>query len=1622
MRALIGVVICIVTLLLLLKLIIAIPAVQTRLKYAIAGTIQNQLNSDVSIGHFSLEFPKKLEVNEIQISKNESDTLLYLSKFSVNIRILPLLRKQIKIQNINLTNGIGDFGKLMRQVPSDTTKFHLDNKEKRTSESWDLQINNLLIESCYFKYRDEKNSGFDIELDIGKAKLQIDSLNPATLISFNSVNIENTYLGYEKLNTSYSKNKSNTATSNFADIRLEETLLSNFEFSLIDSSGTHIFNVSGNDLEMSNLLVDLNNEAVIFEEGIMQQTSCAVSSFSSNDTTSSSYEDLNWGKSLWRVEGKELEIKDYNIIVENKEELGSSKTLNKESLNISDVSGRLANFILDQDILSVEIKKLSGRDINGFEIIELEAVLDQEDSQFSIRDLKLQTPISEYNINLTTNISPTNYQGLDGKSITLGLDIKSKNLYEIESFLNLMDRYDFLSKDLMNGSFELHSQISGELNNLNIEQFNFLYSDSTQIIARGRIKELMEPDSKGLEFQIDRLMVPKSLLEIARDKLITDSSFSAPDFLFVDGFYKSSNDEHHFSGNIVSNVGEITVKKAIVNFGSIPEYNLAASANLRNLNTVTDINLDNIAFTMNALYKGEDIYTAEGDIYFNLDSLTYNNYSYGRLEMTGELTNAHFGTKMNSLDSNLLFNLSAIGELAEDNLKVSVDADVEKIDLTSLNLYDEETTIGGKAAFDININNQNSFAVNSIIQEFDLCFIDTLYKLLPAELSFETNDFKTEFKLKGQFANFAFIADDYILGVVNSFVELPAYYLADAKNDSVKFNLPDFNIEGQINFPESSVSSFFSEWPEFTEFSVDGAYDKSNDKLNFDLSVPGVRHNNVLIDSLFLSISGSSAELDFRSQVSFFLEDIIGGDLNINGKIKESELVTNLLYFDTYSNQYLNITTQIQKDEEKILVHLFPEMLIMSYDSWEINPDNQFIFSPNSFELINVDLRNDDQQISFSSFPIENNQNIEVNIKAFDLDGMKQLYNLDTLVTGNLNADFKFLNIYNNPSIEGNLEVDSISFQDFDVGKLTLSGFMFKDNLVQAEMALTGKSGDIQVLGSYNNNKSNSMDLNLDINHLDLSELNYMLSDYIQNATGSINGRISVDGNIKKPVFNGTLNFTDAGTEILFFGTYFTLGNEIITIKNNIVDFGGLSIVNKQNQSAKIIGQISFDSDKMPYSNLQVITDNMKILNSTGNENDLVYGILKAQSDIKINGYADQLNVDANVEIDESSDFTYVFPENLAINDSKGVVRFGIYEGDSIHDKQISKTSTFFSLETFDDVKSQVKINKGSKVNIFFDREGNDFLEAAINGTVNHRLYKGNTEISGRLEVDEGQLQYSIPMVTANNYSIEPGSYLTLSNDIYNPYVNIVASTYVRASTEGLLDGHNRVLNFKVLLYLKGRLNNLKLRFDISSEINDAMVSSRLALLTEQERNINALNLLARGAFVIGFEGTEAALTSMVDAQIDRFLATQLNTIVSENIQFVDLHFDVQSFMDYGSADNQVFQRNYYYNVGKSFFQDRARINYMGSMELSSKMFVEQVNSSFVQNEFDVEVKIDKEGIFRGVFFRKNKYEGILEGEVVETGGGIRIGKNFDSVKDIFTRDKKSPKNTHNKDPGIENE
>jgi hypothetical protein len=415
----------------------------------------------------------------------------------------------------------------------------------------------------------------------------------------------------------------------------------------------------------------------------------------------------------------------------------------------------------------------------------------------------------------------------------------------------------------------------------------------------------------------------------------------------------------------------------------------------------------------------------------------------------------------------------------------------------------------------------------------------------------------------------------------------------------------------------------------------------------------------------------------------------------------------------------------------------------------------------------------------------------------------------------------------------------------------------------------------------------------------------------------------------------------------------------------------------------------------------------MELLNTKEKDNDLYYGLLKAQTNIQLTGQRSALKVDAKTKIDKSTNMSYIFPDVLTMNDNTGIVTFGEYSPDSTDISAYEEEQNMLKSLSLESVKAGIEVEPGTRFKIYFDETKSDFLDAVLNGNISYNLNGNNSEISGTMALVEGKLRYSLPMVSVKDYTIEPGSSITISNDVYNPYLNIVASTTIRASTEKLIEDYVKVMNFTVLLKMSGELNNMKLEFDISPETEDVLVSSRLSSLSVTERNINALNLLVRGSFTITLKSDEVGSTSTSDAALDKFYTEQLNHLISDNVNFVDINFDVQSFSDYGQYGEAVMYRNYFYNVGKSFFNNKARINYKGSFDFSNQTENQSLNSQFVQDELNLEIGLTDDGTWKALFFNRNTYEGILEGKIMETGGGIKLHKEFYSIGDIFDGNEK---------------
>jgi hypothetical protein len=107
--------------------------------------------------------------------------------------------------------------------------------------------------------------------------------------------------------------------------------------------------------------------------------------------------------------------------------------------------------------------------------------------------------------------------------------------------------------------------------------------------------------------------------------------------------------------------------------------------------------------------------------------------------------------------------------------------------------------------------------------------------------------------------------------------------------------------------------------------------------------------------------------------------------------------------------------------------------------------------------------------------------------------------------------------------------------------------------------------------------------------------------------------------------------------------------------------------------------------------------------------------------------------------------------------------------------------------------------------------------------------------------------------------------------------------------------------------------------------------------------------------------------------------------------------------------------------VSKSLFNDRIRVSVGSNFEL------EQVNpnqdASTIAGDLNLDYKLSKDGRYMIRVYRKDQYESVVEGQVVETGLSFILTFDYDQFRELFENRKavKKIKKQKAKKPEAEN-
>ncbi|RLD44454.1 MAG: hypothetical protein DRI86_07520 [Bacteroidetes bacterium] len=1560
-----------------LILSIYIPPVQKFILSNIEAKIGQNLQASVEIESFDLSFLANINLNKLVIIRT-SDTLLILDGLLIDIEFLPLLKHKVIIDELELVGLNTDIYKLIKEDDSDS--IH-DTPQENKEDNWEIIFKTISVTKSNISLVDTLTK-MDLILDIGRLELY-DLVMDSFITHAQYAVLENSKISYIAPYTV--DEEIDTNIINFI-LSIKEIKVIRSEFYYDDNLMR--FATGGEDFNITKLYVNLADEVANLHS--VNLDNYYFNLLYINDTLITPESDIDW-----KVKCDFVNILNSSITYDISYLPEKVNVFDYNHIHLANIDGTADSIFYSFHKMWGIINTVSFIENNKFEVSSLSGEYYADDKLLRLKDIALETPENSIKVDGTTGfyVSDFTFTETEKTDIALAFDINNWDMLDYFSGGQLEDIKDI--DQFRNKEINLITHIIGNTDTL-YSQIDLTYNN-TRLLTQGQILNLSNTEILKYDFDISKLILPKQDIALFIDKGNTIDYI--PQLTVIDGKVQGSISKTSFRTNVESKYGKQNIMVDIDLSDSLPTISAKVYGNII-AESFKDLKIDTLE--IDCKFTGNNIDNLIADANLVLKGVKMDTLKYKEVNMQIDIENQNYKIDIASIDNKARLKLNSTGIINDSIINSQTNLIVDNINFKENGIFESPINLkfGSQINLNFNFNNYNTYLDADI---WDITTSDSMGTNYIEELNIDIN-------YNNKYSKFNLISDNNMIKAVvhgsldtliNNMEQFVNILVLEDESIHDSIFIPNFNIKADINKPYDIFGDEISkDWPQFSKilFSID--YEDTRSKsIKIDLFMPDLMYLNSRLDSATINVVGDRNELSYYLESNIQLDSILDTRLLIDGNYKYKKLFTHINLSDDKNNDFLNINLLSQKNDIDYLIKILDDSLILlSYD-WTIDKQNNFAISEDKLIASNLVLKRANKEIIIKTDTLKHEINFKLN--NIDLAVFNSVLSNDSMLAGITNIDLttSYNSEVTNLSLEAN--IDKFKYDNYPIGNINLNKCLLNSSEFKFNLGIDKHSETMELTGRINLIDDNKIHIESNTHNLDLGILNKTLDMYLYDVAGSIDSRIVVSGTIDEPIIDGFIEFDEASFGFMDLNEVYTINNEKILIRSNIISAERINLLDKNKHKISFAGNIQYLNKELIFNNFSLKSDAIELMNTERHNEELVYGLIIAELEMHLNGNLKNLQAESRVIIDYPTQINYVFPEDLSVENNDDLINFTKIDTLSIIDTLLmSKIEYLNKYEMFKSLDAEFIIKKGCKFNIYFDNSFENYLNMAINGDVKYVILNNTPKTYGILNIDRGNMSYSIPMVTMDKLKVEDGSYIQITNDVENPILTINSSTKIWAQTGGLVEDYNRNLEVTIFIYMKGSLDNLVIQFDISSETDDPLISSKISQMTDKERSINAVNLLVRGQFAT-LQNTK---TIDINSYINQILASGLNKLISDQIKFVDMSFDMQSYSNYTSSGDLESQSNLFFNVGKSFYHDRIRIKYTGSLTTNTTQQGQTYGQmeSATQNNLTVGYDINKSGTLQALLFRKSGYDDLMEGEVISTGGGFRIKKTYNSFSDIF--------------------
>lgn len=1549
---------------------------------------------------------KKVKLEGFSILDTGGDTIIYAGNVEARVKLMALMKSKVIVDEAELNgivvNLVMDYQtqslKIAEAFKKNKEKKSVDPKKK--GSKWEIRVQKGDINSAQF-FMEDTLSGIHILNEVQNLKVKRFRLSLLEReIKANSIELKKSKGSVKVSPGGMVKKKAKNKAATPWNYGIKDLLLEEIDFTYEHISDSLLLKLDmdkgilqARQMDIPGKILDLDN---ISFEGTRGNIYTSQKSGSANDAPKNKIRNFPWN-----IKTKQANLGEVDLITGvYADQRGESGT---EGLGIEGLEMKLRDFQISQNQVGMKLKSLGFNLSNGFVLEQMKADL-KSDSESTSLSLEVETGRSQFTLEGESNMGFFDLLKDPAASSDANLQIKDAliHLADISTFVPFLEEMS-LYPSLADTPTELDVLMKLEENKLSLSKLSLAQTRKFNLSFHGFAEDAFKPiiASGQMELALSDINTPwlKGLLpETGIDSLLSDST-------------------------------EISLFASLSDTFSAPEIVVKLASNLGLIDLSGHLNFNNRAYSMETQFEGIHLgsilgnpdmgslsgsaeiegtglssKTINSNIKLYIDSMSYRGYTYTQAVAEGSMKAGEYDfilhTDDPAMSSSLSVHIQQTDSMFIAQAKGALDAQLDQLRFLTDTLA-VKTQIEARL-----VKETNAFETGISLSEIRLKSPSDSAELLNMEALYRSDTSHTTLRGHGDFFNldiqveksiheldgFAVSYGNYLRTFVDSSLNTAEHREEELPGIYATSNISNHKVL-DILLQDTSLN--------VSNLSFSILNEPVNRKIKYEIDGSNIKYKRARLGELNLIMTDSAGVLNldaiadsssiYSSPPSSFL---------ISAQHADWSSLVNLIIQTSRKDTIYDIEIKSVVDNNQMLLSVPSQHLILNHESWHLDSAHILSLELDSFKLIpRLKMRTDSSLIELYAGLEEGLPNYHLNMDQVKFASLIW----DDLISGWPKGYISGnIDLTSNPlegkRIETDLSIRDVSYSDLEFNQVKIGGFLaIKDSgyystqfSAELDTSLIEVEGD-NILGE---NRS----LKAEYSHVPLSIIQPFTRTYLSEMTGYVSGNFEEAGPSDSKKFTGSLSFRETKLKVVPLNTVYSIPDQSIQFEQDKIILSNFRVQDTLNQALLVDGFIDF-KEKPVYSDLNISTSKLQLMNTTEADNENFYGQLFVDSKISFKGPVTKPDILAKILLSKGTKLNFNSRDDVDLSESSSVVNFISYSeiGEPAQITPIVSQPRFrmSTVETTIEIAPSTEINFGLSKRIF-----NINLAIQGGGLLNYSMLNNNQiSLAGRYEIHDGSAELNITGWPNKYFVISKGGYVNWDGNVENPELKFEAISKVSSSYSNPVDGRIRNVDFNVILMLSQDLSDLNILFTIDTE--DQYLMSIINTLSPEEKMRQAITILLFE--IVDLPGISTS-SDYMSQQVSQILASQLNQLTKSAIKGVDISFGIDTYTQSVQGGGENTSTSLSYEVKKSLLNDRAKIELSGRLQNPNDVPGAPDQSL---NNVSFEYQLDSSQTKYLKVYNEQTYEDVFEGQVTKTGVGFTYRKPYKSFGDIWKRKKK---------------